>query len=78
MSEKLTNEQLKDVCASSFDLAHYAIRLWRYFIRSGRETTLQDILKEVRRHPNPNYVQELQEVDEITSHREKEPRDYVG
>lgn len=64
-SEHLTNEALRGICENNFKLAHYAIALGRYYIASGRVADLADILKEVKRHPNPNYVEELKEIDAI-------------
>lgn len=73
MMGALTNEILEDSWESIFDLTHYAIALWRYYIDSGREVSLKDILKEVKRHPDPRYVEELKEIDDIEKKaREKE------
>lgn len=63
MTETLTNEELRGICSNNFDLAHYAIELGRYYIKSGKETSLGEILKEVKRHRNPNYVNELKAID---------------
>ena len=65
MTEALTNEALKGICESSFELAHYAIALGRYYIRSGREIHLVDIIRDVKRHPDPKYIEELHHIDEI-------------
>lgn len=63
---ELTNESLQKVAiGSNFELVHYAIALARYLIRSGREVGLHDVLKEIQRHPNPNYLRELEEIDNI-------------
>jgi len=71
-SQKMTNEELKGICGSNFELAHYAIALGRYFIASGRETELSGILKEVKRHPNPQHLEELKAIDEIESQHNAE------
>ena len=65
MSETLTNEGLAGICSSSFELAHYAIGLARYYINSGKETHLSEILRDVKRHPNPKYLEDLKHIDEI-------------
>ena len=65
MTETLTNEGLKDICQSTFELARYAIELARYYIKSGRETHLSDIVRDIKRHPNPKYIEELHHIDEI-------------
>ncbi len=66
-TEPLTNESLRGICKSSFDLAHFAIDLGRYMIHSGRETHIRDVIKEIRKHPDPNYVETLRNVDEIAN-----------
>lgn len=65
--DQLTNEQFQGICKSNFDLTQYAINLGRYFIRSGHEATIQSVLEEIRRHPNPNYLHELKEMEEAES-----------
>lgn len=73
MKENLTNESLRGICKSSFELAHYAIALGRYYIKSGRETSLKHILDSVKRHPNPEYIEELKMIDEID--QKSKPKD---
>jgi C-terminal processing protease CtpA/Prc len=65
MAEALTNEALKGICNSNFELAHFAIALARYYIHSGRETHLREIIRDIKKHPNPKYIEELKEIDEI-------------
>ncbi len=65
MTETLTNEALKGICANNFDLVQFAINLGRYFIASGRDCNLKDILRDIRKHPDPHYIEELKEIDEI-------------
>lgn len=62
--DQLTNEQFQGICKSNFDLTLYAISLGRYFIKSGHEATIQNVLDEIRRHPNSNYLNELIEMEE--------------
>lgn len=62
---ELTNESLKGICNSNFELAHFAIGLGRYYIKSGRETHLTDIIREIKKHPNPKYLEELKGIAEI-------------
>lgn len=78
MTENLTNESLSNICRSSFELAHFAIQLSRYFIESGREAQLKDILREIRKHPNPQkYLEELKAIDSIEKRtKPKEPTPY--
>lgn len=65
MAETLTNETLKGICNSVFELTDFAIQLARYYIKSGRETSLREIVRAVKRHPHPKYLEELKEIDEI-------------
>ena len=65
MTDALTNEGLAGICDSNFELAHYAINLARYYIHSGKEVTLREILNEVKKHPNPRYLEDLKSIDEI-------------
>jgi hypothetical protein len=62
--ESLTNEEFKGVCKSNFELTLYAINLGKYFIHSGTEVDIRRILDEVKRHPNPNYLEDLKRFDE--------------
>ncbi len=64
MTDALTNEALKGICNSTFDLANYAMDLGRYYIKSGHETSMREILRDVKRNPNPSYVQDLKDFDE--------------
>lgn len=63
MKEQLTNERLKGLFKSNFELAAHAIRLGRYYIRSGHEMHVDEVLEEIRKHPSAGYVDELQEID---------------
>jgi|GEM_PF-1162773 len=65
MAEAMTNEALKNICSSSFELAHFAIKLGRYYIHSGREIQLREIIRDIKKHPDPSYIDELREIDEI-------------
>ena len=65
MTDALTNETMKGICESNFKLIHYAIDLARYYMQSGRETSLKEVLRDVRKHPNPHYIEELRNIDEI-------------
>jgi len=65
MPTELTNESLRGICENNFKLAHFAIDLARYYIHAGRETHLKDLIREIKKHPNPHYVEELREIDAI-------------
>lgn len=63
--DDLTNEALKGICDSNFELTFYAIALGRHRIRSGHETTVQKIIEEVKKHPNPQYMKQLEKAAEL-------------
>lgn len=63
--EDLTNEGLIGICNNNFELTYYAIALGRHRIRSGHETNVQKIIEEIKRHPNPEYVKQLEKAAEI-------------
>ena len=63
MRETLTNEQLRGLFKSNFELAKYAIGLGRYFIKSGHEANLDYVLDQVRRHPSEDYLETLKQID---------------
>jgi len=60
---ELTNENLKGLFKSNFEMTRYAIRMGRYYLRAGKEMGLQDILDEIEDHPEESYLDELQEID---------------
>jgi hypothetical protein len=74
MKDQLTNEKLKGLFKSNFELAKYAIRLGKYYIKSGRELNVDELLEEIRKHPDEKYLNDLQEWDA----REKEEQDAEG
>lgn len=63
MKDLLTNEKLKGLFKSNFELARHAIRLGKYYIKSGRELHIDDLLEEIRKHPSEDYLKELQDMD---------------
>jgi hypothetical protein len=60
---QLTNEKLKGLFKSDFDLANYAISLARHAIKAGREVNIDDLLLEIRRSPTPRTLAELERLD---------------
>lgn len=69
--ELLTTESIRGFFRNNFELAQYGIRLGRYLIKSGHEVELDWLLDEIRRHPNPNYLNELKEIDAIEEAEER-------
>lgn len=62
--EPLTNEALRGLFKSNFSLANQAIRLARFYIKSGHEVTLTKLLNEIRRNPSEQYLKDLQRMEE--------------
>ena len=60
VKELLTNESLRGVFKNNFELAHFAIRLARYYVHSGHEITLADLFDQVRKNPSQKYLEELE------------------
>lgn len=67
--ENLTNETLKGICKSNFELARYAILLGRHYIKAGQEVEICDLLDEVKAHPDPSYLDEIAQ-DEVKVKKE--------
>lgn len=59
----LTNEYLRGLFKSNFELANQVIELARFYIRSGREVSLTKLLDEIKRNPEKDYVNVLRELD---------------
>ena len=57
--EYLTNESLKGICKSNFELVRYAILLGRHYIKAGQEIDISDLLDEVKAYPDPSNLDEL-------------------
>ena len=63
MKRAMTSEAFKGLFNSHFDLAKRAIELARFYIRAGREVTIDSILDEVRRNPHEDYLAELEALE---------------
>jgi len=70
-TEDLTNEPLRGIYKSNFELAKHGIELWRYFMHSGREVTLPELMKILRKHPEEKYLEELKAIDAIEMEKEE-------
>jgi hypothetical protein len=62
--EQLTNHLLRGLFKNSFELANQAIRLARFYIKSGHEVSLGKLLSELRRNPNEQYLRDLQKMED--------------
>jgi len=67
--EQLTNQSLKGLFKNNFELANQAIRLARFYIKSGHEVTMGKLLSEIKRNPSEQYLKDLQKMEE----EEEEP-----
>jgi hypothetical protein len=61
--DQLTNQFLKGLFKNNFELANYAIRLGRYYLKSGREIAVDSLLEEIRRNPSEQYLRDLESID---------------
>ncbi|QZA58966.1 hypothetical protein [Candidatus Rhabdochlamydia porcellionis] len=59
----LTNEYLRGLFKSNFELANQIIELARFYIRSGREVNLTKLLDETKRNPQKDYIEVLSQLD---------------
>ena len=61
--EYLTHEWLRKQFTNNFQLTHQAIELGRFYIRSGHEIHLRELLEEIKKNPQAEYVKELQALE---------------
>ena len=62
--EQLTNQSFRGLFKNNFDLANQAIRLARFYIKSGHEVSLTKLLNEIKRNPSEQYLKDLQKMEE--------------
>lgn len=62
--DQLTNEQLKNLFKSNFELAIYAMEMARYQVAAGQETSVEDILDEIKSNPRQYSIHELSKMIE--------------
>jgi hypothetical protein len=70
--DTLTNEGLKGLFKSNFDLANFAIRLARYYVKSGHEIAVDSLLSHVRKNPNEDLDELEREAEEEKEARRNE------
>ena len=76
--DQLTNEQLKSLFKSNFDLATYAMQIARYQIAAGQETSVQMILDDILKNPREYALHDLADMIEEAksgSHKERDERE---
>ncbi len=62
--EQLTNQSLRGLFKSNFELANQAIRLARFYIKSGHEVVMSKLLSEIKRNPSEQYLKDLQKMED--------------
>lgn len=63
--KQITSQRLRSLFKSNFDLAAYAIGVAKYYIRSGREMTIDQLLDEVRKNPHQLDAKKIAELEAI-------------
>ncbi len=65
--DQLTNEQLKKHFHDNFELAHFAIDVARYLIKSGHEVEVPQLLRDIQKNPGlytPEQLAALEKAEE--------------
>ena len=62
--EQLTNQGLRGLFKNNFELANQAIRLARFYIKSGHEVSMGKLLNEIKRNPSEQYLKDLQKMED--------------
>lgn len=62
--DQLTNESLRGLFKSNFELANQSIRLARFYIKSGHEISMTKLLNEIKRNPSEQYLKDLMQMEE--------------
>jgi hypothetical protein len=65
--KELTNEKLSSLFSDNFQLAIAAIKLAQSEITSGHEVSMEDVLTQIKQHPNL-YVFEDRIASDIETH----------
>lgn len=60
----LTNQSLRGLFKNNFELANQAIRLARFYIKSGHEVSMGKLLNEIKRNPSEQYLKDLMQMEE--------------
>ncbi len=64
LKQQLTNQSLRGLFKSSFELTNQAIRLARFYIKSGHEVSMSKLLAELKRNPSEQYLKDLQKMED--------------
>jgi len=60
---QLTGEALKKHFKNNFELALYAINVAHYFIKSGHEVNVSDLLRDIQKNPQAYRPEELEALE---------------
>lgn len=62
--EQLTNQSLRGLFKNNFELTNQAIRLARFYIKSGHEVSMTKLLNEIKRNPSEQYLKDLMQMED--------------
>lgn len=72
MKEQLTNQSLRGLFKNNFELANQAIRLARFYIKSGHEVSMTKLLNEIKRNPSEQYLKDLMLMEDEEDDNQEE------
>ncbi len=55
---------LRGLFKNNFELANQAIRLARFYIKSGHEVSMRKLLNEIKRNPSEQYLKDLLKMED--------------
>lgn len=61
--ENLTTEYLKQVAASSFEIAHLAIEITKAYIRKGQQIEVTDVLAMLQHRTAEEIIADIEELE---------------
>ena len=61
--DNLTNEYLKQVAPSSFEIAHLAIEITKAFIRKGHQIEVSDVLAMLQHRTAAEIIADIDDVE---------------
>jgi hypothetical protein len=76
-NDAMTSEVFRGLFKNNFQLVNQAIRLGRFYIKAGHDLRLNELLDELKAHPSPDYIKDLQEAEKAEA-EEAEKREAFG
>lgn len=61
--ENLTTEYLKQVAASSFEIAHLAIEITKAYIRKGQQIEVSDVLAMLQHRTAQEIIDDIEQLE---------------